>query len=105
DRESEFSTRWDTTCSGRTLRGSLRRSQTSWRRASVPPVVESRPTDYEDAPFRWFHLRVALGASGGEFSEGFGLGIIGICLNRAAPQLDLNPVWMGGLGAASRASL
>jgi putative MFS transporter len=71
----------------------------------VPPVVESRPTDYEDAPFRWFHLRVALGASGGEFSEGFGLGIIGICLNRAAPQLNLDPVWMGVLGAASLASL
>lgn len=61
--------------------------------------------DYEDAPFRWFHLRVAIGASGGEFSEGFGLGIIGICLSEAAPQLHLDPVWMGGLGAASLASL
>lgn len=61
--------------------------------------------DYEDAPLRWFHLRVALGASGGEFSEGFGLGIIGICLNQAAPQLGLDPVWMGGLAAASLASL
>ena len=71
----------------------------------MPPVLESPRIDYEAAPFRWFHLRVALGASGGEFSEGFGLGIIGICLNRAAPQLDLNPVWMGGLGAASLASL
>ena len=71
----------------------------------MPPVLESPRIDYEEAPFRWFHLRVALGASGGEFSEGFGLGIIGICLNRAAPQLDLDPVWMGGLGAASLASL
>jgi putative MFS transporter len=50
-------------------------------------------------------LRVALGASGGEFSEGFGLGIIGICLSRAAPELDLDPLWMGGLGAASLSSL
>jgi putative MFS transporter len=71
----------------------------------VPPILGSPRIDYEEAPFRWFHLRVALGASGGEFSEGFGLGIIGICLVRAAPQLDLNPVWMGGLGAASLASL
>jgi MFS transporter, putative metabolite transport protein len=71
----------------------------------VQPVVEPPRIDYEDAPFRWFHLRVALGASGGEFSEGFGLGIIGICLNRAAPQLGLDPMWMGGLGAASLASL
>jgi MFS transporter, putative metabolite transport protein len=61
--------------------------------------------DYEDAPLRWFHLRVALGASGGEFSEGFGLGIIGICLSRAGPQLDLSPLWMGVLGAASLSSL
>jgi putative MFS transporter len=61
--------------------------------------------EYEDAPLRWFHLRVALGASGGEFSEGFGLGIIGICLHQAAPQLGLDPVWMGVLGAASLASL
>lgn len=66
---------------------------------------EALRIDYEDAPLRWFHLRVAIGASGGEFSEGFGLGIIGICLNRAASQLSLGPVWMGGLGAASLASL
>jgi MFS transporter, putative metabolite transport protein len=68
-------------------------------------IPESARIDYEDAPLRWFHLRVAVGASGGEFSEGFGLGIIGICLNQAAPQLNLDPVWMGGLGAASLASL
>jgi putative MFS transporter len=70
-----------------------------------PVVPDSAHAKYEDAPLRWFHLRVAVGASGGEFSEGFGLGIIGICLNQAAPQLDLDPVWMGGLGAASLASL
>ncbi|MBS0417068.1 MAG: MFS transporter [Proteobacteria bacterium] len=68
-------------------------------------IPERARIDYEDAPLRWFHLRVAVGASGGEFSEGFGLGIIGICLNQAAPQLNLNPVWLGGLGAASLASL
>jgi len=71
----------------------------------VPPAVEPVRVAYDEAPLRWFHLRVALGASGGEFSEGFGLGIIGICLHRAAPQLDLDPVWMGTLGAASLASL
>jgi putative MFS transporter len=68
-------------------------------------MPEQARIEYEDAPVRWFHLRVAVGASGGEFSEGFGLGIIGICLKQAARQLDLNPVWMGGLGAASLASL
>jgi MFS transporter, putative metabolite transport protein len=61
--------------------------------------------DYDDAPLRLFHLRVAVAASGGEFSEGFGLGIIGISLSRAAPQLGLTPVWMGVLGGASLASI
>jgi putative MFS transporter len=60
---------------------------------------------YDDAPLRLFHLRVAAGASGGDFCEGFGLGIIGISLGRAAPQLGLTPLWMGVLGGASLASL
>jgi putative MFS transporter len=71
----------------------------------VQSAAQSVRVDYDEAPLRWFHLRVALGASGGEFSEGFGLGIIGICLSRAAPQLNLDAVWMGILGAASLASL
>lgn len=57
--------------------------------------------DYDEAPFRLFHLRVAIGSSGGVFSDGFGLGIIGISLSGAAPQLGLTPVWMGLLGGAS----
>ena len=48
---------------------------------------------------------MAAGASGGDFCEGFGLGIIGISLSRAAPQLGLTPLWMGVLGGASLASL
>src|ERR1700679_1652936 len=60
---------------------------------------------YDDAPLRLFHLRLAAGASGGDFCEGFGLGIIGISLSRAAPQLGLTPLWMGVLGGASLASL
>src|SRR5580693_10308454 len=65
----------------------------------------SEPVAYDEAPLRLFHLRVAVAASGGEFSEGFGLGIIGISLSRAAPQLGLTPVWMGVLGGASLAGL
>jgi putative MFS transporter len=61
--------------------------------------------DYEDLPLRWFHLRVAVGASGGEFSDGFGLGIVGLCLVRAAPQLGLGPMWLGLLGGASLVGL
>jgi len=62
-------------------------------------------TDYEEAPLRLIHLRVAIGASGGEFSDGFGLGIIGICLVRAAPQLGIGALWLGLLGGASLVGL
>jgi putative MFS transporter len=73
--------------------------------AACDAVAGAARVDYDEAPLRLFHLRVAVAASGGEFSEGFGLGIIGISLSRAAPQLGLTPVWMGVLGAASLASL
>jgi MFS transporter, putative metabolite transport protein len=73
--------------------------------AGGPVTGGSEPVAYEDAPLRLFHLRVAVSGSGGEFSDGFGLGIIGISLSRAAPQLGLTPVWMGVLGGASLAGL
>jgi len=62
-------------------------------------------TDYEDAPLRPFHLRVAIASTGGVFADGFGLGIIGIALSFAAPQLGLDAVWVGLLGGASLAGL
>jgi MFS transporter, putative metabolite transport protein len=57
--------------------------------------------DYDDAPLRLFHIRVAVASCGGVFSDGYGLGIIGISLSHAPPQLGLSPVWMGLLGGAS----
>ena len=57
--------------------------------------------EYDEAPLRLFHLRVAVASSGGVFSDGYGLGIIGISLSRAASHLALSPVWMGLLGGAS----
>src|ERR1700676_5055375 len=57
--------------------------------------------DYDGATLRLFHIRVAVASCGGVFSDGYGLGIIGISLSRAAPQLGLSPVWMGLLGGAS----
>jgi MFS transporter, putative metabolite transport protein len=57
--------------------------------------------EYDEAPLRLFHLRVGIASSGGVFSDGYGLGIIGISLSRAATHLALSPVWMGLLGGAS----
>jgi putative MFS transporter len=40
----------------------------------------------EDLPLRRFHLRVAFSGTGGQFSDGFVLGIIGIAVSMASGQ-------------------
>jgi MFS transporter, putative metabolite transport protein len=57
--------------------------------------------EYDDAPLRPFHLRVALASCVGVFSDGYGLGIIGISLSHAPAALGLTPLWTGLLGGAS----
>jgi MFS transporter, putative metabolite transport protein len=59
----------------------------------------------EDAKLTGFHLRVAFAGTGGQFSDGFVLGIVGIALAIATPQLHLDAIWLGILGAASLAGL
>jgi putative MFS transporter len=56
---------------------------------------------YDDAPLTAFHARVATAAVGGVFSDGFGLGGIGIALSLAGKDLELTPLWLGLLGGAS----
>jgi len=60
---------------------------------------------FEDSPLTPFHLKVTLAGTGGQFSDGFVLGIVGVALAVAAPQLGLNVFWLGILGAASLAGL
>ncbi|MGX9525607.1 MFS transporter [Alcaligenes nematophilus] len=60
---------------------------------------------FENVPFRRFHLRVGSTACGGQFADGFELGIIGLAIALAAVPLNLNAVWMGLLGAAALAGL
>lgn len=62
-------------------------------------------TPFEEAPLSRFHLRVVLSGTGGQFADGFSLGIIGIALSLAATPLGLSSWWMGALGAASLAGL
>ncbi|MBR8062543.1 MFS transporter [Burkholderia ambifaria] len=59
----------------------------------------------EDVSIRPFHVGVAFSGTGGQFSDGFVLGIIGIAVSMAAGPLHLDAVWMGLLGAASLAGL
>jgi putative MFS transporter len=74
---------------------------------TLAPQLHAGPptTNYDDAPLRRFHLRVIVASTGGVFSDGFGLGIIGIALSLATPQLRLTPLWLGLLGGASLAGL
>ncbi|MCA1184903.1 MULTISPECIES: MFS transporter [unclassified Saccharopolyspora] len=60
---------------------------------------------YEDAPLTRFHLRVAVSGTGGQFSDGFILGIIGIVIAAAGESLGLTALWKGLLGAATLVGL
>jgi putative MFS transporter len=62
-------------------------------------------TDFEDAPFHWSHWRLLGGATAGYIADGYTLGVVGIALVGAQVQLNLDPVWLGALGAASLAGL
>lgn len=65
----------------------------------------SKQVSLEDLPLRPFHVGVAFSGTGGQFSDGFVLGIIGIAVSMAAGPLHLDALWMGLLGAASLAGL
>ncbi|NYD78423.1 hypothetical protein [Arthrobacter cupressi] len=62
-------------------------------------------TKYENIPLNPFHIRVAIAGSGGQFSDGFVLGIIGIVLASAKQDLHLTPLLTGLLGAATLSGL
>lgn len=65
----------------------------------------SKQTSFEDLPLSRFHIRTVFSGTGGQFSDGFVLGIIGIAVSMAAGPLQLTALWMGLLGAASLAGL
>lgn len=60
---------------------------------------------FDEAPPCALHRRLAVASTAGVFADGYGLGIIGIALSIAAPQLQLDPLWIGLIGGASLAGL
>ena len=68
-------------------------------------TVSIAETPFENVPVRPFHLHVGFSACGGQFADGFELGIIGIAIALAAIPLQLNAVWMGLLGGGALAGL
>src|SRR5688500_11759323 len=71
----------------------------------MPLGLSQKKSAYEDAPLRPFHIRATIGSIGGVFSDGYGLGIVGLSLSAASAQLALTPTWMGLIGAGSLAGL
>ena len=59
----------------------------------------------EDSPFTSFHKRLTVYASGGPFLDGYILSIIGIALTQLTPQLHLNALWSGLIGASALAGI
>jgi MFS transporter, putative metabolite transport protein len=68
-------------------------------------VSTGQTVSFDDVPLRPFHVRIATAGAAGQLSDGYILGIIGISSSIAAPQLGLDSVWMGLVGAASLAGL
>ncbi|PAF44016.1 MFS transporter [Helicobacter sp. 11S02596-1] len=60
---------------------------------------------FEEMSFKPIHLRVGIGGIGGQFNDGFILGIVGITIALASASLGLNTWWLGAIGAASLAGL
>jgi len=58
-------------------------------------------TAFEDAPLLPFHWRLALGATGGAFCDGFALGVVSTALPLAGSQLAMSPQMSGLVGAGS----
>lgn len=58
-------------------------------------------TSLDDLPINRFHRRIILLGAGGPFCDGYILGIIAVALTLITPDLKLDSVWVGLIGAAS----
>lgn len=78
--------------------------------ASATPT-QSRLTTYsklipfEDAPLRRAHVKAIAGGMGGQFTDGYIIGIIGIVLSMATGALQLTDLWIGLIAAGSLAGI
>src|SRR5215469_3705192 len=73
--------------------------------AATVSALRTTQVPYDEAPTNKFHVLVAVAAAGGQFSDGYILGTIGIALSLATVPLHLNALWLGLLGGASLAGL
>lgn len=65
-------------------------------------TISKTPTHtFEGAPLRSLHIKAAAGGMGGQFSDGYILGLIGIAMSLATTPLSLTTYWLGLIGSAS----
>lgn len=64
-------------------------------------TISVRAYEFEEAPLRRLHIKAAVGGMGGQFSDGYVLGLIGIAMSLATTPLGLTTYWLGLIGAAS----
>ncbi|MBK5355406.1 MFS transporter [Pseudomonas sp. TH41] len=56
---------------------------------------------FDESPIRPLHIKAAVGGVGGQFCDGYVLGIIGIAISLATIPLGLDALWLGLLGGAA----
>jgi putative MFS transporter len=62
---------------------------------------EAVATGIDEAPIRAFHLRMAAFVGGGQFIDGYILGVIAIGLVLIPTSFGLTPLWMGLIGSSA----
>src|SRR5579875_2357121 len=71
------------------------------RRKEMDGLSAKATNVVEDAKFSPFHLKLTIYSSGGPFLDGYILSIIAIALTQITPQLHLNAMWSGLIGASA----
>lgn len=64
-------------------------------------VAVSKASSFDQSPLRSLHVKAAAGGVGGQFCDGYVLGIIGIAISLATTPLGLDALWLGLLGGAA----
>ncbi|EPO8351169.1 MFS transporter [Pseudomonas aeruginosa] len=72
---------------------------------SIPRTSPTSLTAFEDAPLRRTHVKAIAGGMGGQFTDGYIIGIIGVVLSLATESLRLTDLWIGMIAAGSLAGI
>jgi MFS transporter, putative metabolite transport protein len=71
----------------------------------IDELRSTSQTPFEDAPLCKVHVKAIAGAMGGQFTDGYIIGTIGIALSLATAQLQLSNFWIGLIAAGSLAGI